>query len=203
VVAAADDVLLAAMASGDQSAATTFVRRHQQRVYGLAMSILSDAGAAEDVAQEAFTRAWRHAGVFDAQRASATTWLLAITRNLAIDAARLRRSSPTDPTTLTALLGAGAGPGPAEQAMARTEQRGLVEALSRLPEDQRRAVVLASIGGRTGVEISELEGIPLGTAKTRIRTALRRLREDLSARETPIDLTEPTQTRPCDSEADQ
>ena len=183
MVSAPDDALLAAIADGDHEAMTTFVRRHQQRVFGLAVSILGDGAAAEDAAQEAFTRAWRHAGVFDGRRASAITWLLAITRNVAIDATRLRRSNPTDPFVLTELLGAANSAGPLDSAVAGAEQRWLVAALAKLPVEQRRAVVLAAIGGRTGQEISELEGIPLGTAKTRIRAALRRLRDDLATEE--------------------
>jgi len=178
--AADDDALLGAMAAGDQDAAARFVRRHQRQVYGLAISIVGNAATAEDVAQEAFTRAWRHAGSYDARRASATTWLLTITRNLAIDALRVRRSDPADPSTIAAMLGASDLPGPAELAEAGTDRRRLIEALGRLPVEQRRAVVLAAIGGRTSEEISRSEGIPLGTAKTRIRSALHRLRADLT-----------------------
>jgi RNA polymerase sigma factor (sigma-70 family) len=170
---------MAAMAAGDHDALAPFIRRHQRKVYGLALSVVGDRATAEDVAQEAFTRAWRHAGSFDARRASATTWLLTITRNLAIDAIRLRRSDPTDPVAMASLLGAARSPEPADLALASADQRRLIQALSRLPVEQRRAVVLAAIGGRTGEEISQTEGIPLGTAKTRIRTALIRLRADL------------------------
>jgi RNA polymerase sigma factor (sigma-70 family) len=174
-----DDALMAGMAAGDQDAAAVFVRRHQRQVYGLAQSVVGDAATAEDVAQEAFTRAWRHADSYDARRASATTWLLTITRNLAIDALRLRRSDPADPVTIASLMGAARHPGPADLALASADRRRLIEALGKLPSEQRRAVVLAAIGGRTGEEVSQVEGIPLGTAKTRIRTALLRLRADL------------------------
>ncbi|MEA2715971.1 MAG: hypothetical protein QOI99_288, partial [Actinomycetota bacterium] len=81
---AADDTLLAGFGMGDADAATAFVRRHQARVFGLARSIVGDPALAEDVAQEAFVRAWRHAGAYDARRGSVVTWLLVITRNLAI-----------------------------------------------------------------------------------------------------------------------
>jgi RNA polymerase sigma factor (sigma-70 family) len=168
------------MAAGDHDAAAVFVRRYQRRVYGLAFSILADRASAEDVAQETFTRAWRHAGSYDARRASATTWLLTITRNLAIDAARMRRSDPADPMAMAALLGATRSPEPADLAVASVERSHLMLALGRLPEEQRRAVVLAAIGGRTGDEISRTEGIPLGTAKSRIRSGLLRLRAELS-----------------------
>jgi RNA polymerase sigma factor (sigma-70 family) len=186
--AADDDALLGAMAAGDQDAAARFVRRHQRRVYGLAISIVANAATAEDVAQEAFTRAWRHAGSFDGRRASATTWLLTITRNLAIDALRVRRSDPADPATIAAMMGATDLPGPAELAEAGSQRSQLVAALGRLPVEQRRALVLAAIGGRTGEEISRSEGIPLGTAKTRIRAALHRLRADLAQTTPVIDL---------------
>jgi RNA polymerase sigma factor (sigma-70 family) len=188
--AADDDALLGAMAAGDHDAAARFVRRHQRQVYGLAMSITGNGATAEDVAQEAFTRAWRHAGSYDARRGSATTWLLTITRNLAIDAVRVRHGDPADPAVLAALLGAADVPGPAELAEAGTERRALIEALARLPIEQRRALVLAAIGGRTSEEVSEVEGIPLGTAKTRIRAAMHRLRIDLARTPAPptIDL---------------
>ena len=171
-----DEALLAGMAQGDQSAAVTFTRRYQRRVFGLAYSMTSDPGLAEDVAQEAMLRVWRHAPVFDPRRGSVTSWVLTITRNLAIDALRLRRAVPTDPDDFAATAMASAEHNP-EDAVHRGDVRQLVRnALETLPEQQRRAVVLAAVYGRTALEISESEGIPLGTAKTRIRTALIRMR---------------------------
>ncbi len=161
---------------GDQDAAVTFTRRYQRRVFGLAYSMTSDAGVAEDVAQEAMIRVWRHAPVFDPRRGSVTSWVLTITRNLAIDALRLRRAVPTDPDDFaaTALISSEYNP---EDAVRRGDISQTVRAaLKVLPDEQRRAVVLAAVYGRTALEISESEGIPLGTAKTRIRTALIRLR---------------------------
>jgi RNA polymerase sigma-70 factor (ECF subfamily) len=182
VWAPADDALLAGYGDGDPQAATSFIRRHQARVYGLAQSIVLDPALAEDVAQEAFTRAWRHAATYDARRGSVPTWLLTITRNLAIDALRLRRSIPVDPTTLAALdltaVGADAEPGRAAELADQATR--LRIAISALPEDQRRALVLAGLMGRTAKEVSEREDIPLGTAKTRIRTAMRKLRVALA-----------------------
>src|ERR1700737_1751798 len=101
----ADDALLAGYANGDPDASVAFVRRHQRRVFGLALSIVSDGALAEGVAQEAFTRAWRHASTYDTRRGSVPAWLLTITRNLAIDAIRLRRGPPDPPGGL-----AGVGP---------------------------------------------------------------------------------------------
>ena len=171
-----DEALLAGLANGDREAAAAFVRRFQKRVYGLALSIVGDPGTAEEVAQEAFTRAWRRADGYDARRGRVLTWLLTITRSVAIDVVRLRRAQPMDPELLAARLqleqsadAAGADAGVADRELLR-------RALAELPPEQQRAVVLATYFGRTAGEIGELEGVPLGTAKTRIRSALTRLR---------------------------
>src|SRR5436305_7136882 len=104
-----DESLLAGLGAGDRRAATAFVRRFERRVYGLALTVVGDPALAEDVAQEALTRAWRHAQAYDSRRGAVATWLLTITRNLAIDALRMRRSDPRSPGDLADLLGAGDG----------------------------------------------------------------------------------------------
>jgi len=179
VWAAPDDALLAGLAAEDAGAAVAFVRRFQGRVYGLALSIVGDPVLAEDVAQDAFTRAWRNAAAFDARRGSVAGWLLTITRNLAIDALRLRRVEPVDPSALAALQLPSASAGPAEQAATGDDVRRVAAALTRLSAEQRRAVLLAALAGRTAREIGELESIPVGTAKTRIRSGLLKLRDAL------------------------
>jgi len=158
-----DEALLAGMAVGDQAAAVVFVRRYQRRVFGLAYSMTSDASVAEEVAQEALIRVWRHAPVFDHRRGSVTSWVLTITRNLTIDALRMRQAVPTDPDdfTASAMLSPENNP---EDVVRRGDVRDLMRA------------ALADLYGRTASEIGEEEGIPLGTAKTRIRTGLIRLR---------------------------
>ena len=174
-----DEALLAGLASGESDAAVAFIRRFQRRVFGLAMTILSDTAAAEDVAQETFARAWRHADAFDPRRGPVATWLLTIARNLAIDTLRLRRADPVDPDTLVSVQGAAADAGPEERAMMGDDARRLHEALATLPTDQRRALVLAAFYGKTAREIGESENVPLGTAKTRIRSAMIKLRASL------------------------
>lgn len=178
-----DDALLAGLATGDPEAASAFVRRFQRRVFGLAFTIVGEARAAEDVAQEAFLRAWRHAGAYDARRGTVVTWLLTITRNLAIDAVRVRRPVTLDPDVILGLDLAGAERLPEELVALRDDADRLAAALARLPAEQRRALVLAGLMGRTAREVSEAEGIPLGTAKTRIRTGLLRLRAALVSEE--------------------
>jgi RNA polymerase sigma factor (sigma-70 family) len=176
-----DEALLAGMASGDEGSTVAFVRRYQRRVFGLAVGILIDRGAAEDVAQEALFRAWRHAPVFDTRRGSVENWVLTITRNLSIDALRKRRSLPTDPDELVNLARASTS-APMEEAVdSRSLSTSILRALESIPSDQRRAVVLSSLYGRTALEVAEIESIPLGTSKTRIRAGLAKLRNILES----------------------
>lgn len=172
-MAPSDESLVAGMASGDMDAMTAFVRRFQSRVYGLALAVVDDAGLAEEVAQDAFMRAWRHAVTYDPRRGRVVTWLLTITRNLAVDAIRLRRDRPIDPERLMVAL----VPRVAEPDYEGAEQ--LRAGLRALPIGQARPIVLAVVYGLTANEIADKEGIPLGTAKTRIRRGLARLRQTL------------------------
>lgn len=174
-----DEALMAGIASGDEQATVSFVRRYQRRVFGLAMGVLGDAAAAEDVAQEALLRAWRHAPVFDPRRGSVESWILTITKNLSIDALRRRRDVATDPDELMNKATAFGSTTLEDSVATRSLRPQLLVALGQLPHEQRRAVILASLHGRTAMEISALEGIPLGTAKTRIRAGLLKLRAQL------------------------
>lgn len=171
-----DESLLAGMAAGDEQAGISFVRRYQRRVFGLALGLVGDPALAEDIAQEALVRAWRHAPVYDVRRGKVSTWVLTIARNLAIDALRARRAVPTDPDELIGLGLLSTEPAPDDAAVGSDAARSLHAAIALLPGEQRRALVLASFYGLTAAEVGAREGIPLGTAKTRIRTALIRLR---------------------------
>jgi RNA polymerase sigma factor (sigma-70 family) len=151
-----DDALLAGLSSGDRYAAAAFVRRFQARVYGLALAILRDPAAAEEVAQEAFVRAWRHAAAYDPRRGSVPAWLLTITRNLAVDATRLRRSEPLAPEAFLALGLTSPDGDPGEREFPVDETERLRRAVAELPEEQRRAIVLAAFFGHTAREVSEL-----------------------------------------------
>lgn len=175
-VATSDEALVAGLAANDARAATTFVRRFQARVFGLAVTMVGDGAIAEELSQETFARAWRHAGAYDARRGRVSTWLLTITRNLAIDHLRAKRTEPLDPATIgeaeTAMWATAAAPVDNET---RAETSELRESLATLPEDQRKALLLAAMFGYTAREIGEIEGIPVGTAKTRIRAALQKV----------------------------
>jgi len=171
-----DEVLLAGLGTGDPDLAIAFVRRFQQLVFGVAVTVIGDRGAAEDVAQQAFERAWRHALVYDSRRGSVRGWLSTIAHNLAVDVIRARSAAPVDPADLSAVLTAVTDETPERSAVANESAAGLRRALAGLPEEQAKAVAMAGIYGMTAREIAETEGIPLGTAKTRIRYGMQKLR---------------------------
>lgn len=178
---ASDEALLAGMAADDPDAAAVFVRRHQARVYGLALFVVGIPAVAEEVAQETFVRAWRHADAFDPRRGRATTWLLAIARHAAIDVLRVRRDVPVDPVVMAETITRATVTDPDRLAERVVTGATVNAALARVPRDQATAVVLAAVFGLSGAEIAERTGVPLGTAKTRVRLGLRHLRDELAS----------------------
>ena len=168
------------MADGDHEAASVFVRRYQARVYGLALTVVHVPVVAEDVAQESFVKAWRHASTYDPRRGRVSTWLLTITRNSAIDALRYRRESPTDPELLMALLS------PSHELPAVDDRESVIslrKAMAELPDEQLRPIVLMSYLGLTAREIAIEQEVPVGTVKSRVRRGLRRLAENMGVRD--------------------
>jgi RNA polymerase sigma factor (sigma-70 family) len=172
-----DESLLAGLGSGDPDAAADFLGRFQRRVFGLTFSILRDRAAAEEAAQESFVRAWRHASAYDPRRGTVAAWLLTIARNVSINMLPTRRFDPIDPELIVVLEASRPYEDRTETQVVDSEL--LREPLTRLPSDQRRALVLAVFYGFTAREISELDGVPLGTVKTRIRSAMLKLRAQL------------------------
>jgi RNA polymerase sigma-70 factor (ECF subfamily) len=163
----------------DPSAAGELFDRFASRIYGLGIVMLGGDAAAQDLVQDTFVKLWRSAVRYDPARGKLDTWVLLVARSLAIDALRrrvlevrvLERSAP----------GRDLSDEPAPEAAAETAD--LTDrarrAMAGLTDGQRAALELAYFGGKTSAEVAELEGIPLGTAKTRIRTALLRLRDAL------------------------
>jgi RNA polymerase sigma-70 factor (ECF subfamily) len=176
-----DEALLAGLGLGDDEIAVAFVRRFQRRVFAVAVAVVGDPRLAEDIAQQAFERAWRHAQVYDSRRGSVRTWLTTITHNLAVDAARARRTTPLAGDDLDVLVEVVTDT-PERWAVASDDATALHRALRDLPAGQARAVVLASIYGMTARQVAEFEAIPLGTAKTRIRAAMDKLRASMTGR---------------------
>ena len=176
----ADQRLMRAFAQRDHEAADTLFRRFAGRIYGLGLVMLGNDAAAQDLVQDTFVKLWRSADRYDRSRGALETWVLLIARSLAIDAIRrrvleartLERSDPPPE--------AAQEPGPDDQAVTRDLTEQARRAMARLPPEQRAALELAYLGGKTSTEISDLEGIPIGTAKTRIRAALLRLREAMA-----------------------
>ena len=177
----ADQRLMRAFAQRDPAAADTLYRRFAGRIYGLGLVMLGNDAAAQDLVQDTFVKLWRSADRYDRSRGALETWVLLIARSLAIDAIRrrvleartLERSDPPPEVAQD--------PGPDDQAVTRDLTEQAQRAMAQLPPEQRAALELAYLGGKTSTEISDLEGIPVGTAKTRIRAALLRLREAMVA----------------------
>jgi RNA polymerase sigma-70 factor (ECF subfamily) len=170
-----DEVLLAGLGAGDASLAIAFVRRFQRVAFGVAMTVTGDPETAEDVAQQAFEQAWRHAQVYDSRRGSVRAWLTTITRNLAIDVIRARTAVPVNPDDLPVVLTAMTET-PEQVAVAHDSAARLRSALAQLPSPQARAVAMAGIYGMTARQVADTEKIPVGTAKTRIRDGMHKLR---------------------------
>ncbi|MBI2972757.1 MAG: sigma-70 family RNA polymerase sigma factor [Armatimonadetes bacterium] len=171
-----DRQLLARIARRDSRAFEVLYDRYGRPVYSLAMGMLRDAGGAQEVTQEVFLSIWRQAAEFDPSRGSARSWLLALAHHKAVDAVRRGRMRAAEPLqeTKTSDLDV------VDEALRRVEQGRVREALVRLPAEQREAIVLAYYGGYTHQEIAGRLGIPLGTAKTRIRDGMIRLRGTLA-----------------------
>jgi RNA polymerase sigma factor (sigma-70 family) len=180
-----DEALVSGIAVGDEQAGLAFVRRYQRRLFGLALGIVRDTALAEDVAQEAFIRIIRHAAVFDPRRGSVASWALTITRNLAVDVLRVRRGTPTDPDDQVFVELMSSEPSPEDAAVTGNAVDRARVGLGHLPVEQRRSVVLASMYGWTAQEIATQDGIPLGTAKGRIRVGMAKLRESVVIEEAP------------------
>lgn len=171
-----------AIAARDEAALAQLYDRYRVIVFGLLMRILNNREEAEDVLQEVFLQVWRKAGDFDEVRGRPFTWLVTLGRSRGID--RLRALASRE-----RVAEAGAREMLEEVSDAATdafksEQRGLVNrALAQLPDEQKRALMLAYFDGLTQSEIATRLGAPLGTVKTRMRTGLMRLRELLAGKD--------------------
>jgi RNA polymerase sigma-70 factor (ECF subfamily) len=173
-----DASLLAGLAGNSPDVVVAFMRRFQAQVFRVAFAVVGDRGLAEDVAQQTLERAWRRAATFDPDRGTVRVWLLSIARNLAIDTVRKQTPVPSDPGDLGRLRGSDVND-PEQQAIRAEAHSRLWAAVRRLPPAQARAVVMAGIYGMTAHEVAVVDDIALGTAKTRIRAAKIKLRDDL------------------------
>jgi RNA polymerase sigma-70 factor, ECF subfamily len=167
-----DLALVTAVRSGDQSAMAALYDRYSSVVYSVALRVLQDTGAAEDVLQDIFMQLWRKPAAFDASRGNMAAWLAVIARNRAIDALRRRRPQDDIEDVIVSVEPDLASE--AERSRAMEKVRGALQAM---PPAQRAALEMAYFEGLTHAEIAEKTGDPLGTIKTRIRTGLLTLRK--------------------------
>ena len=174
--------LLKAVAARDEAALGQVYDRYRLILFGVLMRILNNREEAEDVLQEVFMQVWRRAADFDENRGRPFTWLVTLARSRGID--RLRAlASRERVVTMAGADEASEDVSDAASDAIRSEQRGVVNsALSQLPEEQKRPLMLAYFDGLTQSEIALQLGAPLGTVKTRMRSGMMKLRELLSAR---------------------
>ncbi|HEX6580577.1 MAG TPA: sigma-70 family RNA polymerase sigma factor [Actinomycetota bacterium] len=177
----ADQRLMRSFAARDAGAAEVLYQRFAGRIYGLGLVMLGNEASAQDLVQDTFVKLWRNADRYDRSRGKLETWVLLMARSLAIDAIRRRVLEVRTLESVDRPTEADQGPGPDERAVTVDLTDRARRAMSSLPAEQRAALELAYLGGKTSAEISDLEGIPVGTAKTRIRAALLRLRDLLAS----------------------
>lgn len=167
------------VASGDQTAFAELYDATSRSVFGIVLRVLRDRAQAEEVTQEVYVDAWRHASRFDGAQGSASTWLNTIAHRKAVDRVRsAERSAARDQRHFEYAAGV-PEPDVSDLVVARDDGRRVRAALQQLPEVQRTALELAYFEGRSQREVAEYLKVPLGTVKTRIRDAMKRLRTHL------------------------
>lgn len=167
---ASDAELLVRVAGRDREAFELLYHRYVRSIFGLALRRLRDRQRAEDAVQETFASVWRSAGSYRPERGAAAPWLYAVARNAIVDRLRVRAEPPGElPDTPSG------DPGPADRAEASFVSWRVHRALEELPEKEREVVELAYWSGLSQSEVAEYLHIPLGTVKTRTRSALARL----------------------------
>jgi RNA polymerase sigma-70 factor, ECF subfamily len=174
----ADSDVVQRLAKGDRDAVAELYDRHAARVLGLAYRIVRNSTDAEDVVQEVFSQAWRTAPSYQATRGTVAGWLLMMARTRAIDRLRSRQSrGDAAVADLEDLPGQDVSP--SDQLIASQQAASVRAAMLALPADQKTALELAYFEGLTQAEIAERLKTPLGTVKTRIRSALASLRRSV------------------------
>lgn len=166
------------VARGDESALAFLYDASSRLVYGLALRVLGDAGAAEEVTLDVYLQVWRQADRFDATRGRVSTWLMTMARSRAIDKLRAKPRELSESETLEAVAEAPSEiPGPEQSAGLAQQQAQVRKALDTLSEEQRRVIELAFFSGLSQSEIALKLNEPLGTIKTRIRSGMLKLRD--------------------------
>ena len=171
--------LLRRSGRGDEAAFAELYDAMAARAYGLAVRVVRDPSQAEEVAQEALLEIWRTASRFDAKKGSPVSWILTIVHRKAVDRVRSAEASSRRDTTYHQESGTPDHDSTAEAAYASMEARRVRQAMQSLTEVQREALELAYFKGYTHTEVAAMLDLPVGTAKTRIRDGLIRLRDTM------------------------
>ena len=176
--------LLASIGRSDRDALGALYDRYGRRVFSLAARILSDHAVSEEITQDVFLSIWRRSASYSPDKGKFTTWLFSIAHNRTIDELRRRkRDRNRDSDDVEEHLDiVSLDISPDDSAVAQSEYSMVREALATLPPEQRAVVELAYFRGLTQAEIAAKTGQPLGTVKTRMRLALKKLRDALGSR---------------------
>jgi RNA polymerase sigma-70 factor, ECF subfamily len=175
--------LLKRSSRGDEGAFAEWYDATAARAFGLAVRVLRDRAQAEEVTQEVYLDCWRNSARFDETRGSALSWLLMIVHRKAVDRVRSAEAAGRRDTSYTQQEQTVDHDSTAESATASLEASRVRAALDHLTLKQRQAIELAFLGGYTHTEVATMLGLPVGTAKTRIRDGLIRLRDALGVGE--------------------
>lgn len=183
----ADAEVVERLAAQDQDALREVIAKHGGVVYGMARRVVGEPTLAEEIAQDTFFALWRRPHAFDPERGALQTFLLGVARNKAIDLVRREETLKRTKETLLAEAQAASGNSARYGQMDGVDQRLVVlEAVAQLTPVQRESIVLAYFGGRTYREVARELDIPEGTAKTRLRDGLMKLRELLNSRQEEV-----------------
>lgn len=175
--------LLAKIGEQDREALATLYDRYGRRVFALAVRMLKDPIGSEEVTQDVFMSVWRRGASYTSKKGKFTTWLFSIAHNRTIDELRKRRRDRSrENDDIDDHLNIQSGDiSPADTAIAQSEYAQIRAAMDELPEEQKNVIELSYFKGLTQTEIASKTGQPLGTVKTRMRLALKKLRSALSA----------------------
>jgi RNA polymerase sigma-70 factor, ECF subfamily len=171
--------LLRKCSLGDESAFAKLYDAVSSRIYGLVLRVVRDPAQSEEVAQEALLDIWRTSARFDPERGSPVSWMLTIAHRKAVDRVRSAQASTDRENSYGSRNQERSFDQTVETVERRLDAQRVRHAMDSLTETQRKAVELAYFGGYTHTEVASLLGVPLGTAKTRIRDGLIRLRDTL------------------------
>ncbi len=176
-----DAELLALVSIGRREALEALYERYSTPVFSLSISMLRDRETAEEITQDVFVKVWRHSSTYQAKRGSVSAWIFGIAHNRAVDELRRRRRRGIfvdieDVDIERYLVPSGTDTDPQHRAALNEERGHIRKAIAKLSPEQRDVVVLAYFKGYTHTEIAEYLSQPLGTVKTRMRLAIRKLR---------------------------